>query len=645
LYYNHHQVFFKAVLLAVLAFFFICTTAQSAVLTSTSTSIPSHNTFLMGSQGRALFSALGSSNASSFGADLMQPVYGQSNAFLFGNFMADYGTNDTYLLSPGGGYRQIIHNQIVGAYFFGDFEKVSLGQNFLVMSPGIEWMSPHWDAHINGYFPTNTQKPMGDSVFSDTLGDNSDVYFVEGTNNQYDSTQTPYDVIGNGGDVEVGYSFAGWNNFRSRVYLGSYFYVPPTPNVDNITGITGGFEQAISKNVTLGIINSYDQLNSYMVGVVLKISFGEGSTVFSNNVQDRLLDSIPRHVGVIATGAGTYDQEYTKYQQDVLEYDNVYFLAPNGTGDGTNGNAADLSQTTLDNIYADNPDGARIYLQSGGSDYVINSSDAQGGTLALNGLYVYPDQDFYGRTADYTAPASSDSQPIIHVDAVDYSAFIITEDGENTFSDLTIVGNPPPPGVGVSVGDLPATYGIFLDNQETGTNTLNVTNISISDLGDGVFVQNESTNTGDATLNISNSNFVDNLVAGFLINNEGTGTMAVNISGSQFSSNDVGLYVTNSGSGTINIQATSSAFDDNQPIFTGYGRPLEGAIFLNNTSNGQLNLFDLSNSSMSNNSGYGIYAAGSSTGTTTVNYTGASFSNNSTEDTNQDSSSYVIWTG
>lgn len=204
-------------------------------------------------QGRVTFSAMGTDIAL-LGADAMQPFYGNHDQFLFADFMGDGATDSTFLASPGGGYRQVIHNQIFGAYFFGDYEKTSLGENFWDLSPGIEWIGVHWDAHANAYFPTTQSKQMGPAVFAETQGDYSHVAFENNTHNQYDALVAPYDVIGNGVDAELGYSFAGSNNFRSRFYVGGYYYQPQ--NVENITGITAGFEQPLSKNISIGIINN-----------------------------------------------------------------------------------------------------------------------------------------------------------------------------------------------------------------------------------------------------------------------------------------------------------------------------------------------------------------------------------------------------
>ena len=521
-----------------------------------------------------------------FGADLMQPIYGKQDAFFHGDFMGDYGTDDTFLISPGGGYRTIVSNQILGAYFFGDYEKVSDGQNFWVLSPGIEWMNVRWDAHVNGYFPTETSKQSGAENFASNLGDSSGVSFVEGTHNQYDNIVAPYDVIGNGVDAEIGYSFATLNNLRSRVYLGGYYYGPPSSyNVDNITGVTAGYEQPITKNLMVSIFNSYDQVSNYTAGVGLTLSFGEESTVFSNNIQDRMLDPIERHVGVIATGAGTYDQQSLDTIGRGLQYDNVYFMEPasvqltsgSDTPDGTYGNPMQLNQTSLDTIDAESSS-SRIYLQ-GGSDavYIVDESTATETDVLYDsvfGLYAHGGQSFYGRTSDYTAPASSSEQPIIDVDSVDnYSAFVLTESGENTFSDLTITSS-------TEVGQ---SGGILAYNITDGDMLLNIYNTTISADSFLLGVGANNLSTGDLTVNMDNVSIDNNanldgddyayFAAGVYATNNSTGTLTLNAKDSSFSGNgtaggdsSIGVsagIIAEANNGTVNVNITDSSLDNN----------------------------------------------------------------------------------
>lgn len=562
--------------------------------------------------GRVLLSGTATS-IGIFGGDGMLPVYGNKDGFLYGDFMGDYGTDDTYLVSPGGGFRQVLGNQIVGAYFFGDYERTSLGTNFWNLSPGIEWMSTHWDAHANGYFPTTTSQQSGSEGFASDFGDTSYVSFETGTNNQYDELVTPYAVIGNGVDAAIGYSFAGKDNLRSRIYLGGYYYAPPSSDdVENITGVTAGFEQPISENIAFAIRNSYDQVSQYTVGVSLIVTFGGESNLFSNNVRDRFLDPVQRHVGIIGTGSGTYDQQSLQDQGMALQYDNVYFVSDDGTGNGTYGSSAPLTQETLDMIN-DDTSNSRIYVQ-GGSDavYDVNSDTA---TSAL-GLELYDGQSILGRSEDFTSAAAADEQPQIMVDtAHNYSGFIVQE-GNNTISDVTLMGSSSGDGSGIVV------YGAY-DNAEDVT--LNVINTQVTGFSYGASVENDG--PGTVTLNASHSTFNDNLNAGIAVfNSTNVGDLNVNVTNVQMNGNISGMQIDSANStGALTVTAVNSTFNNN----TESGLTARTS----NDTGGSVTITTV-NSQLNNNGGSGLRlnnVGGEGNSSITLNLVNSTFNDNSAD--------------
>jgi hypothetical protein len=642
-----------------------------------------------------------------FGGDAMLPVFGNNQQFAYADFMGDYGTNDTYLISPGGGYRGIVNNQILGVYCFGDYQRTDLGQDFWVVNPGIEWISPHWDWHLNVYIPPEDSKQSGDTVFASTLGDDNAVSFENGTHNQYDELVAPFVVIGHGVDTEIGYSFSAKDNLRSRVYLGGYYYQPPSSaNVENFTGVTAGFEQAITKNYSIALFNSYDQLNHYVAGVSLTVTFGGESNLFSNNVQDRMLDPVQRHVGIINTGAGTYDQESLEDQGYGLQYDNVYFLTPDGTGNGTYGNPAALTQSTLDTVNLESPNTARIYLQGGqNAIYNINENTTSGTT----GLSVYNGQDFYGRTADYTAPADSNAQPLIQVDtANNYSGFFIN-DSANLFSDLTVSGEAATDGYdGFNVvGDsslslvnmtvenfnyavvnmyarnseqiinvtnsslINNTDGIFSSNNNNGTININVMDSNLSNnLNNSISVRNNTFggSTGTSVVSINNSVLDSNQNSGLFAQNAADGNLIVSIDNSDISGNvAAGVGISNDGGtglGTATVNIQNSAINNNgvttsdanlginntngTTTVTATNSSFSGAgftgIYVANSGSSSSSIVNmtLSNSTINNNVYYGIYGQANSGTSTTINYATSTLSGNNAE-TNQADGDNITW--
>ncbi len=635
--------------------------------------------------GRVLASGAAVSDVKTIAGDSMLPVFGNSEGFAYADFMGDYGSDDTYLVSPGLGYRKVINDQIAGAYFFADYEKVSLGPNFWVMSPGLEWMNSHWDAHVNGYFPTETREKTGSDDFLSNYGDYSEVSFVEGTHNQYDELVAPYAVIGNGVDAEIAYSFSGLSGLRTRAYLGGYYYTPPNDSINgiesysdinNITGVTAGFEQPISKNLHLALFNSYDNVNDYAVGVSLTATFGQDSTVFSNNIHDRLLDPVQRHVGIIDTGAGTYDQQNLEDTGiNALQYDNVYFIEPdslrlssestepygNTSSDiGTYGNAATLNQATLDAINTQSEGSARIYIQGGpDANYYVDSTT----TGNTTGLVVYDGQELYGRSENYAAPADADEQPMIIADET-YSGFYVGDSGNYLFSDLTIM-NIDGGGSGINIVNTEGNqttsvinteiygfnYGISADNAGAGTLTLSSNNLNSHDNIFGILANNINNTDGVMLLNLNNSQFNNNTNSGIYIDNNGStnASWVMNVTNSTFDNNlQAGLFANNDdlGTGTAELNIMSSSFNDNGNVgLEAANINTPGSIFLTvddssfdgngasgmnlgNRGTGSL-IADISNSSFDDNGSEGLIVSNTNqNGGTTIGVWDSTFDNN-----------------
>ena len=640
----------------------------SAEETNTSTRFPRVGRATLSAAGAGVGAAAGA-GIGIFGGDVMQPVYGNDNGFLFADFMGDGASDNTFLVSPGVGYRQVVKNQIWGAYFFGDNERVGLGKNFWNLSPGIEWMTPHWDVHANGYFPIPQTKAMGTPVFADTLGNYDYVNFVTGTHNQYDALTAPYDVIGNGGDVEIAYRFARYKNLASRVYVGGYFYQPASDtnftnitDVKNITGITAGFEQSLTQNIRVSLMNSYDSLNSYTIGVRLQLTFGDKSTIYSNNVHDRLLEPIERHVGVIETGAGTYDQLGYRNLGNALEYNNVYFLASNGVGNGTYGNPMPLSQTSFDAINSQSPNSARLYMQGGsGAVYDVNTSNTgmymdPVQNVTAYGLLLYNGQDLYGRSANYTAPSKSDERPIVSIDgnaAVQGVNGFIIQSGENTFSDLAITAATTNTTTYTTYG-----IGVITSSGATADATVNVINTSVTALNTGLYAGNFS-NTRSLTINASNSSFNGNTntetnntnnlggANGLYANNNSTGNLTINATSTSFSDNTMsgqfnwaaGLYATNN-TGNLTINATDSSFNNNTSSIDGNTGAF-GLKIYQNAGAGSQNItvinsqFNDNTATATNNAGgYGISVVCTTCSASNLNITNSSFNGNTASDLN-----------
>lgn len=308
-----------------------------------------------------------------------------------------------------------------------------------------------------------------------------------------------------------------------------------------------------------------------------------------------------------------------------LQYDDVYFIAPEaqGRGDGTYGNAAPLTQTTLNTIHAQMPTHARIYIQGGNHvEYKVNAS-----TTENEGLYVYDGQDFFGTTQDYTAPAILKQQPIITVDAAhQYNGFVIHQ-GENTFADVTITEYSS------SITDLPTNYSVsgIIAYSETGS---------------------------DLSVNIFNSHIIGMDTYGIKATTNGSETLTINTVHSQFDHNGgtnntydtnsegAGIYAQNNPSdatqqGKIIIKAHHTQFNDNgvaqgdNSVMTSYA----SGIYTRNNSAGNLaitatdcefngNGVASGANSMTNSYASGLYARNAGEGTLTIDAVNTQFNGN-----------------
>ncbi|MES2204957.1 MAG: inverse autotransporter beta domain-containing protein [Pseudomonadota bacterium] len=560
--------------------------------------------------------------------DGMLPIYENSSGFVYGDLMGDYASDATYLMSPGIGYRAIEHNQILGAYAFVDYEKTNLGTNFWVLSPGVEWITPTWDAHINGYFPTESAQQVGDSEDASNYGLYGDQYqtYTDGSHWVTETMFAPYAVLGNGIDTEVGYSFSQDNDLRSRIFLGGYYYHPQASyDLSNIVGGTIGFEQSLSEHFSASLMSSYDNVNRSILGINITATFGGASNHYSSDVADRLLDPVQRHVGIIDTGAGAYDQQ--TIQQNGEDHYYVYFGTPDGKGDGSYNHAGPIDQASLDATYDASPEGALFYIQGG--DEVVYS---------LTALNPYDGQDFYGRTADYMAPASTDERP--DLEFTEGSNGFVLRGGENTFSDLNIFSH----GDGI---------GIYDSNNGSGDSTLTINNTTIFGFATGVYVVNDNTTpgtpSGDFIINVTNSQLNDNhsadsSVSGMEVWNQDSGTVTINIADSEFNNNDgassaSGLYVVNSGSGDTALNVTNSKFNQNNAADFSFGMYVSNSGSGTLTSNINQSTFNGNTVSGTGANVYGMYAVNTDSGYMQLNVANSFFNENAT---NSSSSAYGV---
>lgn len=407
-------------------------------------------------------------NAGIYGGDALLPIYGNEDGFIYGDFTGDNATNSTWLVSPGVGLRDVVANHLYGAYLYGDYQQVSYGPKFWVMNPGVEWMTPRWDAHINGYFPTQNQQQSGNRAFADTFGDFGYVNF--NGHDEFDTLVTPYAVIGNGVDGDIGASF-NWNGLRARASLGGYFYFPSSPMKD-INGVTAGFKIPMGKFMAMTVNDSYDNINHNITSLSFSVSLGDEENLYTPDVHNRLLAPDLRHIGVIATGAGTYAQrELENPSAEEEEQTGIWFFEP-GSGVahaasgivgssaitcGTKNNpCSGITQQEIDDIAGLDPN-AKLYLASGNYE---NPTVGDGYTLAAG-------QTMWGRVSGYLSPASGSARPLLE------DSIFLTNN--NSINDMQILAGSLFNGTNVGVGTL---TGVGLSLATEGANAINDTAVT-----------------------------------------------------------------------------------------------------------------------------------------------------------------------
>lgn len=455
----------------------------------------------------------GTTGTDTYGSgDGMVPLWGNPNQILFGDIQGKYGSHSAWLLSAGLGERKIIKKDtILGAYLFDDVNRTPFGSQFNVLSPGVEFMTIHWDGHLNGYFPTGEQSKLKGLFTGQQLGMNNS-YFYSG-HSEYENLFDSLENVGPGADLEIGRTFYALN--RTRFFLGGYHFSPR--NVSNVNGIEGGIEVPMHfKGASLEFRDSYDNIEHNTFLVTLRATFGGPDKTGTPNIHQRMLDRIPRHLGNLNNGDGIPSQvKAINTGSTTLIKNNLWFFNPatstsaagpasthiastNTAGDNTpitnqsctyEHPCMGLSQADINGINAIAPN-ATFYIDSG----TYNNMNVG------NGFSFYNGQNIFGRTNNFAMAASGSNRPLLN-DTV----FL---NGNNTFQDMSVNGNSAvnvgsvDNGNGINSND--AIAGIVIPSSATaGPININDTAVTANSTSAGTVGVLDQTN--QAVLNINNS--------------------------------------------------------------------------------------------------------------------------------------------
>lgn len=401
-------------------------------------------------------------------AESMVPFYGNpEDHIVFVDLAGAYDSQDAYQIGPGIGLRYARNNQIFGAYLFGDFTRTHCKGKRFVFNPGVEWMGPEWDLHINGYFPTQHQKNIKNLGFASTQG-NYDFIFFQG-HQSFDQKLNEYDIVGTGVDAELGHLFV-VSSMRHRIFIGGYFF-GSSHGVSSITGIEAGAEISVFPRISFIIAGSHDNIYKNKALFSVRLNFGSPIDHYSDDVRDRFVDPIPRHLATLYTAASVPCQKAIKNTgESVLFGDHIWFFREgSNTATSVTINECTYANPCIginSNIISsiDSLDDNAIFYFAPGTYYPVALPNPAPGTLTLqNG------QTFWGRTNDYRHPANGADRAMM--------LGVMQLPGNNRLDSLQVVNDSVTEILGDGYG--PNITGVHVLGT-TGKVTLNNVNIQTS---------------------------------------------------------------------------------------------------------------------------------------------------------------------
>lgn len=381
-----------------------------------------------------------------FDADVMLPIMGTSDWIGYLDMAAKVGDDHAWYGSGGGGIRAVNGNVLLGGYLFADSNESTNHNNFWVINPGLELIGPAFDAHVNGYAPLSKEKSLG--TFYGGERDLPSPFIVNRT--LYDNLYELFDVTGPGFDGEVGYTIN--RPFRLRTFVGGYHF--NMHDSETINGVQGGVEVPLTPRLTFLLHDAYDKVQRNTAMGTLRLSMGGLPSGTYNNVRDRMLDPLRRHLGAYQTGAGIPIVEQTKFIRTDALFNNIWFFSPGGSSFVlANGFAnctlenpcGTLSQNAIDGINTLAPN-ANFFFNPG----TFNNP------LPTTGFTLYNGQNFHGRMTHFLRPAQGNARALIN------DTLILP--GKNTIRDLKIDGHTVVAGSQTGIVALNFASSITLDD-------------------------------------------------------------------------------------------------------------------------------------------------------------------------------------
>lgn len=342
---------------------------------------------------------------------LLVPLLGDSNGILYGIADGNYVKNKSnWLVGAGLGYRSVVDDYILGAYIIGDYNKTPQS-NFLILNPGVEFLSSTWDFSINGYFPTDNHKILTSYWAGEDLGNYS--YTRASGHNYYDHLFEVAEEPNKGFSFDVARVLP--FNEDVKVHVGGYAF--STKTLGKTQGITSRVTYDLNKysGIEAGYNYDKDRKGQFLVGLRFTLGGYSYEEKQSFGIVTRLLDPIERNE-IYYVPINRYSDE-----GEALQHDNVWYFKE-GTTSGGSGTAEDpfvgFTPTTFKSI---NPNIGHIdanplmFFASG--NYTFDGfkgerTDASGVVHYFQNRLVLPaGWGMYGKNSNYTSPAMDDSRP------------------------------------------------------------------------------------------------------------------------------------------------------------------------------------------------------------------------------------------
>lgn len=282
--------------------------------------------------------------------DLLLPVYGNENSFLFlspkmnmtGKAFLESSSNGN---SIGIGYRKYHENlfnmqAITGINVYYDNTTTKTGNNFQQIGAGLEFLTNGFDIRINGYFPfSNTEKFLKKSF------DLFEEHTIAATD-YYESALCGF-------DTEIGIKLPITDKFGIFRILGGYYMFKTNKLEKDLKGLKATLEYKPINILKLsyGIFENKNlQQTNWLANISLNIPFNFKKFTQAKNplILNKSSSSLKHRMGETVT-RDTIKIAYTKIEHpnEILKFDETndcYFIVTsvNGNGNGTFENPANL---------------------------------------------------------------------------------------------------------------------------------------------------------------------------------------------------------------------------------------------------------------------------------------------------------------